>query len=249
VSGFLETAFGAIGAAASSRLGLVAYALAIAAGVVVALRVQRNRHLLANLEKLPPDQRLRALELEMHGGSRLARGLRPEQFLRARLHTYYVVAFAVVCTTAVVLFVLARVTPREETTGAVAATVQPRQNAAVAPTAAEDPVPRADSSSGTTGAVPTVTRRAGSPPTESGARAATTPGRVGAGSPAGHPAARRAPTDSSIGPDDRAGRARPTDPQSDRRPEAARVPGRRDDAGRGPEAPSGRPAPRTRRAA
>ena len=62
---FLVSALSAIPAAATSELALVAYALVIGAYIFTVWRVARNKNLLANLEKLPAKDRLRALESEM----------------------------------------------------------------------------------------------------------------------------------------------------------------------------------------
>src|SRR5579871_2846430 len=103
---FLIAALSAIPSAAASPLALGAYALAIAAYVFTTWRVARNRNLLAHLQKLPPAHRLKALEIEM-GGARLAAGLSPEQWVRARIHKYYLVAFLATCVVVVAILGLA----------------------------------------------------------------------------------------------------------------------------------------------
>lgn len=50
---------------ATSALALVAFLTLVAAWLFLALRVRRNKHLLDALEKLPPGQRLKALQAEM----------------------------------------------------------------------------------------------------------------------------------------------------------------------------------------
>jgi tetratricopeptide (TPR) repeat protein len=101
---FLVSALSAIPAAATSELALVAYALVIGAYIFTVWRVARNKNLLANLEKLPAKDRLRALESEM-GGVPLAAGISPEQWVQNRIHRYYLVAFLATC--ALVAFILA----------------------------------------------------------------------------------------------------------------------------------------------
>ena len=75
---------------------LIAFALAIAAYVFIVWRVVRNKNLLQHLQKLPPKDRLGALETEL-GGVRLAAGLSPEQWLRSKMHKYYLLAFLATC--------------------------------------------------------------------------------------------------------------------------------------------------------
>jgi hypothetical protein len=87
---FLRVALSAIPSAASNWYALGAYTLAIAAYVITVWRVARNKNLLANIQKLPPKDRLSALEIET-GGVRLAAGISPEQWVRSRIHRYYLV--------------------------------------------------------------------------------------------------------------------------------------------------------------
>jgi hypothetical protein len=61
----------AIPSAATSTFSLIAFALAIAAYVFIVWRVIRNKNLLQHLQKLPPKDRLGALETEL-GGQLLA---------------------------------------------------------------------------------------------------------------------------------------------------------------------------------
>lgn len=58
---FLE----ALPVVAKSALALVAFLTLVAAWLFLALRVRRNKHLLDALQKLPPGQRLKALQAEM----------------------------------------------------------------------------------------------------------------------------------------------------------------------------------------
>lgn len=55
----------ALPAVATSALALVAFLTLVVAWLFLALRVRRNKHLLDALEKLPPGQRLKALQAEM----------------------------------------------------------------------------------------------------------------------------------------------------------------------------------------
>ena len=75
---FLSSLIGAIPAAATSKPGLTAFAITAAVYIATVWRVARNKQILANLQKLPPEDRLATLELET-GGVRLDRGISPEQ--------------------------------------------------------------------------------------------------------------------------------------------------------------------------
>jgi hypothetical protein len=103
---FLQALLAAVPAAASSGYGLAAYALATLACVFFIWRVVRNKNLLEHIEKLPPEDRLRALEIEM-GGARLAKGLSPEQWLRSKVQLYYLLAFLAICAAIVAVMALA----------------------------------------------------------------------------------------------------------------------------------------------
>jgi hypothetical protein len=103
----LKAASGAITAAKSSPLALLALLIIVLAWVVIAFRVRRNSQLLANLGQLPEKDRLKALELEM-GHVPLKGGLSPEQWLRARVHQYYFFGFALLCLFILILAAFAK---------------------------------------------------------------------------------------------------------------------------------------------
>jgi hypothetical protein len=103
---FLIGALSAIPSAASSGYGFGAYALLIAAYVITAWRVARNKNLLENIQKLPSKDRLSALEIET-GGVRLAAGISPEQWVRSKIHRYYLFAFLASCAVVVAIVALA----------------------------------------------------------------------------------------------------------------------------------------------
>lgn len=110
---FLKAALDAIPAAASTPLALAAYVVAIAAWVVISVRVWRNRNLLRNLDRLPEHDRLAALQAEM-GNLPLRSGLTPQQFLRSQIHRYYFYAFLVV---SLLGFLIVAVAAATRTTG------------------------------------------------------------------------------------------------------------------------------------
>lgn len=104
----LRSLLSAIPAAAASPYAFAAYALVVAAYVITAWRVTRNKNLLDNLQKLSPKERVKVLEIEM-GGVHLATGISPEQWVRSRIHRYYLFAFLATCAVVVALFGIAAV--------------------------------------------------------------------------------------------------------------------------------------------
>jgi hypothetical protein len=103
---FLKAALSAVPSAATNGYAFGAYVLAIAAYIVTAWRVARNKNLLENIQKLPPKHRLSALEIEV-GGVRLAAGISPEQWVRSRINRYYLVAFLATCIVVIAIAALA----------------------------------------------------------------------------------------------------------------------------------------------
>jgi len=101
----LSSLISAIPSAATSPYALVAYALAAAVYALSVWRVSRNKNLLANLQKLPPKDRRKALEREM--GSNLAPKISAEQWVRSRIHRYYFFAFLATCAALVTIVALA----------------------------------------------------------------------------------------------------------------------------------------------
>jgi hypothetical protein len=99
---FLMKALMAVPAAATSNLAVASYAITIAAYALTMWRVSRNRNLLENLKHLPKKDRLLALEIEM-GGVRLAAGIDPEQWVRSRVHRYYLISFITGCATILII--------------------------------------------------------------------------------------------------------------------------------------------------
>ncbi len=102
---FLSSAFSALPEVASSPLAFVAYLAVVGAWLVIALKVRRNRQLLAHLRELPAGDRLAALKAEM-GSLPVPRELSAEQYLRARIHSYYFRGFLAACLTVVVILVV-----------------------------------------------------------------------------------------------------------------------------------------------
>jgi hypothetical protein len=94
--------FGAIGAAGKSPYALVAYGMATAAWLIVAWRVQRHKILLEHIKDLPPSDRLAAIRAEM-GLPSTANELNAEQFMKARVQFFFLIAY--LCTAGVVLVI------------------------------------------------------------------------------------------------------------------------------------------------
>jgi len=109
----LKVLIAGIPAAAASPYSLTAYGFALAAWVAVAFRVRRHSALLNSLGKLPPKDRLAALNAEI-GAVKLTKGLSPEQWLRSRIHSFYLIGFLVLCATVVLLLVVALSLGREK---------------------------------------------------------------------------------------------------------------------------------------
>jgi len=89
----------------SSPVALFCYVVTIAAWAYFGVSVRRHKNLLNNLEKLRPEDRLKALESQL-GEGKLRRGLDPEQWLRSRIHKYFFLAFLAGCTTLLVIVAL-----------------------------------------------------------------------------------------------------------------------------------------------
>ena len=97
----------AIPAAASSPLALVAYGIAVGALVAVALSVTRQRNILKRLQNIPESNREQALRIAM--GPTLKGGMTAPQWIRARIHLYFFLAFMIICFTGMVIFLDAAV--------------------------------------------------------------------------------------------------------------------------------------------
>src|SRR5262249_28675176 len=82
----------------TSPLALVGYVDAIAAWLVVGLKVQRNRNLLKHLKDLPAKDRLQALRDEM-GVIPMKEGLSAEEYLKSRILLYKFLGFVILCLT------------------------------------------------------------------------------------------------------------------------------------------------------
>jgi hypothetical protein len=93
---FLNAAFSALPHVLGDTRALIAYVVAVAGWVAVALKVQRNKNLLLHLRKLPEGDRLGALQMEM-GAIPVPAGMTPTQYLTARVHSYYFWAFVIFC--------------------------------------------------------------------------------------------------------------------------------------------------------
>src|SRR5260370_12291182 len=102
---FLQSAKDVIVAASANPLALAALLLLLVTWMVVALKVNRNKELLKSLNRLPTKDRLKALQAEM-GVVQIKGGLSPEQWLGNKVRTYYLVGFAMLCVTVIVLIAI-----------------------------------------------------------------------------------------------------------------------------------------------
>lgn len=110
---FIRSALQALPNVASSPSAFVAYLLVVAAWLIIALRVKRNKELLEHLKDLPTKDRLQALRDEM-GTTPLKEGFTPEQYLRSRIHLYYFIGFGMICVLILIIFVVSASLPKEK---------------------------------------------------------------------------------------------------------------------------------------
>ncbi len=103
---FLSSALSAITTAASNPLAFAAYLFVVGAWTVIAFRVNRNKQLLRNLEKLPEQDRLQVLRDET-GVGYLKTGLSAEEWLQARQQFYYLLAVGAAFLLFAFIFVIA----------------------------------------------------------------------------------------------------------------------------------------------
>lgn len=102
-----EQLIAALPAAAKSWPALIAYLGATTAFVVVSLKVNRNKNLLAKIKSIPERDVAQVLQMEM-GAAYLSAGLSPQQWLQQQRQRYYFVAFLVVCLLIAALLIAAR---------------------------------------------------------------------------------------------------------------------------------------------
>ena len=103
---FLRLAFDALKEAAHHPLALGMYVLVVVSWLLISWRVKRHRILLRNLQKLPEEDRLKALELEI--GRPLPRdGIDAEEWLRSRDQSFRLARLGILSLTAIMVFSLA----------------------------------------------------------------------------------------------------------------------------------------------
>lgn len=103
---FLKNALQALPYASQNLYGLIAYAITILAWFVIAIKVVRNKHLLKNLEKLPPQDRLPALQIEMRGVN-IKEGVKPEQWLNNQTKKYILIGYLLTLLTILLVIIIA----------------------------------------------------------------------------------------------------------------------------------------------
>jgi hypothetical protein len=96
----------ALQTAGSNPLAFGAYAITVLAWFLIAWKVHRHKVLLQNISQLPEKDRLKAVALEM-GAVQVKGGISAEQWLRTRIHAYYLVGFCVLCVTIFAIVALA----------------------------------------------------------------------------------------------------------------------------------------------
>ena len=103
---FFRQILAALPAVATSWQAVIGYVAVVIAFVIVSLKVTRNKNLLNRLQKLPEQDRARALEMEM-GAPYLEGGLSPAQWLEQQRQRYYFLAFLAVCALVLALVIAA----------------------------------------------------------------------------------------------------------------------------------------------
>lgn len=91
---------------ASSPTAYAAYVLTLLAWGVIAWRVNRYKILLTHIRSLPANDRLPAIKAEM-GVIEIKGGVSADQWLKSRIHTFYLVGFIVLCATIFTIAALA----------------------------------------------------------------------------------------------------------------------------------------------
>lgn len=103
---FITAALQWIPQAATHPYSLFAYLVVVLSWLAIQYRVQRNATLIANIEKLPAEDRLVALEAEM-GTAAVRGGLSPEQWLKQKRQHYFAMGFFAILAASVLVFVIA----------------------------------------------------------------------------------------------------------------------------------------------
>ncbi|MFM0226124.1 hypothetical protein [Paraburkholderia dipogonis] len=104
---FLTSALKAIPAISTSPLALIGFALTLAAWVLAVFRAKRMKLLLQRLADIPEADRARVIQLEL--GEILPARISAQQWIRARSHRYYLVAFLALLVTVSVIGTIAMV--------------------------------------------------------------------------------------------------------------------------------------------
>lgn len=102
----MDTFLKALPITATSPTAYAAYITTVIAWLLIAWRVRRYKVLLDHIESLPARDRLTAVKAEM-GFVQIKGGVTAEQWLRSRVHTFYLVGFCVVCITILAVTALA----------------------------------------------------------------------------------------------------------------------------------------------
>ncbi|HSS50756.1 MAG TPA: hypothetical protein VLX28_17590 [Thermoanaerobaculia bacterium] len=106
MNGFLQSALSSLPSVATSPLAFLGYCLLLAVWLAIALKIKRHHQLLSQLHKLPPKDRIKALQDEL-SGVKIKSGLTPEQWIRSRRHLYLFWGFLYLCLVLLFLFAIA----------------------------------------------------------------------------------------------------------------------------------------------
>lgn len=122
----IETFVDALSEIGTRPYALVGYVILIVLWAYVVRQSRADRALYKSVRDLPLKDRLRAIEIA-RGDGRLRQGLTPEQWLRGRLHRYYLIAFLALLLIILLLAVIAlvRTEPQGEKTEQVDASAEP----------------------------------------------------------------------------------------------------------------------------
>lgn len=100
--------FNSIPEAASNPMSLIAYGIAITALVIISWSVTRQRNILERIKNIPESKREEALRIAM--GKTLKGGMKPNEWIKARIHLYFFLAFLTICFVFIVIFFVATIT-------------------------------------------------------------------------------------------------------------------------------------------
>lgn len=102
---FFQIAFESLPVVASHPFSFIAYLTVLLCWLIIAYKIKRNKQLLLNIDKLPEKDRIKAIELEM-GAVKVSSNLTADQWVKSRIHFYYLIGFSIVCFLVLLIFVI-----------------------------------------------------------------------------------------------------------------------------------------------